>query len=352
MRPVQRLAQYPILFRSIADALDESTMSASQKAPAVESACAALQQSRQILIRANETTREALNETQLVQFFARLDDPLGGIPDPQTFGRLLTSDKVLAQVGRSFEDLEGYLFEHMLVVCQADRVSKPSRMHRTISMLQMTIKSPARSKREDRRRSGSSVSSSTLNSPNALRARSPVPDSHSPEDKLALPTVGFQLPAIDTGHSIALDAPSPPSPMLTMPGSHVSLNTLRDRPSIRFAPSTPMELGDTDTSSRGCLPRLIVRVLVPTSAISQISQLSEVDGSFRLNIQAMMDDGTPALIVFKQLSKEAAGIWLRMLQRAVHMVPVEESVARGNDNYSLLVNPKLSMAALGKRFQL
>ncbi|KAJ2713343.1 Guanine nucleotide exchange factor for Cdc42p [Coemansia spiralis] len=348
MRPVQRLAQYPILFQSLADALADSTLPAPQRDPAMASARAALQQSRDILAHANETTREALNQAQLVQFFARLDDPLGRLPAPEAFGRLLTSGRVAAQVGRTFEDLEGYLFENTLVVCQADRASRTSRTRRTISMLQLTIKSPARSRHDDRRGSGSSNSSSTLGTPSVLRSRSPAPESYSPEDRLAMPAAGFQLPAIDAGTAIAMDTPPPPPPPLPLLsptfGSHGSLNTLRDRAVIRFAPGASTDHPADSDSARGSgsLPRLLLRELIPTSAVSQVTQLSEVDGSFRLTIMATMADGTAAVLVFKQLSKEAAGLWLRMLKRAVPLVAIEESVSRGNDNYSLLVNPRFN----------
>ncbi|KAJ2759389.1 hypothetical protein IWQ57_006568 [Coemansia nantahalensis] len=218
---------------------------------------------------------------------------------------------------------------------------RASRISRTISMLQMTIKNPSRSRHDSRRGSGSSNSSSTLNGLGALRSRSPAPSSHSPEDKPALPTVGFQLPAIETGDAIALDAPPTPSPQPLALGSCASLNTLRDRPVIRFAPAAGADVADPD-GARGGMPRLLIRELIPTSAISQVTQLSEVDGSFRVTVQATMPDGSPVELVFKQLCKEAAGLWLRMFKRAVAMVAVEESVARGNDNYHLLVNPRLN----------
>ncbi|KAJ2081441.1 Guanine nucleotide exchange factor for Cdc42p [Coemansia sp. RSA 988] len=347
MRPVQRLAQYPILFQGIADALCEGCNvlleQEDEKAvvSVVKSAYSAMQRSKRILTRANESTREALNETQSTQFFERLGDPLAALPGPQAFGRLLTSDRVSAQTGREFEDMEGYLFEHVLVLCRAssDQESRSSRIRRTISTLQTTIMSPAlRGRREDRRRSGSSISSSTLSSPTVLRARSPVLSAQSPDEKLSLPS--FQLPDIDTGCKLSLTSPSV-NPL----SSHASLNTLRERPLIKFASSPDADL-DEDCVKIG--PRLVIRERIPTSAISQISQLCEVDGTSRLNIQAMMNDGSDVMLVFRQLGKECAAVWIRMLKRAVPLVPVEEDVALPNENYRLLVNPRFGQIVLGK----
>ncbi|KAJ2783127.1 Guanine nucleotide exchange factor for Cdc42p [Coemansia javaensis] len=378
MRPVQRLAQYPILLQNMADALAEGKMVAAHKDAVVASARAALALSRRILTRANETTREATNESQFVQFFARLaDQPLGGLPPPRVFGRLLTSDRVTAQVGRCFEDLEAFLFENVLAVCQPDRGARHSRIHRTISMLQMTKRRPSSrghgsgnnsnggggsgsSKRKSRRGSASSASSSTLHSPTVLRARSPTHDSSLPDDKL--PAVGFQLPAIDAGHELSLSSPPQPqpprahspAPSSAQPlASYTSLTTLRDRPLIRFAPAPAASIAAAaaDPPAKRCgasPPRLLIRELIPASAISQVTQLSELDGSLRLTIQAVLNDGTPATLAFKQLGKEGAGLWIRMLRRAADLAPVEESVARGNENYRLFVNPRFAHQVLGR----
>ncbi|KAJ2288820.1 Guanine nucleotide exchange factor for Cdc42p [Coemansia sp. RSA 353] len=356
IRPVQRLAQYPLLFQSIVDAMCEqcATMAPADQAEhvhVVKAAYAAVDHSKHLLTRANETTREAVNETQQAQFAARLADAA----DLQGLGRLLTSGPVSAQAGREFEDMEAYLFESTLVVCSASSTqgSRAARIRRTISSLHVTIKSPRR--RDERRRSGSSVASSTLHSP--------VLGGCSPES-------GFQLPNIDAGCALSLNSQANPlsspantplnSPLSNTPlscstvnnllasgtnplASHSSLSTLRERPLVKFA--------TLDTETDAALARLTVRERVPTSAISQVSQLSEVDGSLRLNIQAMLNDGSDAMLVFRRLSREAAGVWTRMLQRAVPLVPVEESVARANDNYCLLVNPRFAPLVLGRKIQ-
>ncbi|KAJ2617150.1 Guanine nucleotide exchange factor for Cdc42p [Coemansia sp. RSA 1365] len=349
MRPVQRLAQYPLLFQGIADALCEGCNAILEQEDekvvvrVVKSAYSAMQRSKRILTRANESTREALNEAQSALFYERLGDPLAALPGQQDFGRLLTSDKISAQTGREFEDMEGYLFEHTLVLCRVltGQESRGSRIRRTISTLQTTIMSPAlRGRREDRRRSGSSISSSTLSSSTALRARSPVLGAQTSEDKLTLPACSFQLPDIETGCKLSLATPSV-NPL----SSHASLNTLRERQLIKFASSPEADI-DEDSAKIG--PRLAIHERIPTNAISQVSQLCEVDGTSRLNIQAMMNDGSEVMVVLRRLTKECAAVWIRMLKRAVPLIPVEEGVALPNENYRLLVNPRFSQIVLGK----
>ncbi|KAJ2162989.1 Guanine nucleotide exchange factor for Cdc42p [Coemansia sp. RSA 552] len=347
MRPVQRLAQYPILFQSIVDAQCESCramdLEQHDSVQLVKPAFAAMQLSKRILTRANESTREAVNESQHVQFLERLDeDPLLPPTTPQRLGRLLTSDRVSAQVGRHFENAEGYLFETSLIVCSPVELNKrASRVRRTISALQV-MRGTSRSRREERRRSGESVSSSTLHSPSS-RARSPALEGCSPEDKISL--MGFQLPSIETGHTLTLTSP-PPTPITNPLSSNVSLNTLRDRPLIRFV-SDSSSTATADEPER-TQSRLAIRQSIATASITQISQLSELDGTLCLNIQAM-NDGEEVLVVFRRLTKEGAAVWLRMLKRAVPLVPVEESVAQGNDNYCLLVNPRYAQFVLGKK---
>ncbi|KAJ2852380.1 Guanine nucleotide exchange factor for Cdc42p [Coemansia brasiliensis] len=342
MRPVQRLAQYPILFQNIVDAMCESCASMApaeqaERVQVVKSAYAAMHRSKLALTQANETTREAINETQQAQFLARI---AGSECTAQRLGKLLVSGPVSAQTKRDFEPVEAYLFETTLVVCASNSThgSRAARIRRTISSLHVSMKSPSMRRREDRRRSGDSTTSSTLNSP-VLSAHSPSAES-------------FRLPDIDAGCALSLNTapqapqtPSTPTPLAAYNlGSYASLNTLREsqQQKLKFAETT-----ETDCAGRRA--QLAVRAQIPTEAISQVSQLSEVDGSVQLTIQALLSDGTEATVVFRALSRETAGVWIRMLSRAVPLQSVEESVTQGNDNYILLVNPQYAPAVLGRK---
>ncbi|KAI9471278.1 Guanine nucleotide exchange factor for Cdc42p [Coemansia sp. RSA 989] len=335
MRPVQRLAQYPILFQNIADAMCESCASMApaeqaERVQVVKSAYAAMHRSKLALTQANETTREAINETQQAQFLARV---AGSACTAQRLGKLLVSGPVSAQTKRDFEPVEAYLFETALVVCASGSTqSRAARIRRTISSLHVSMKSPSMRRREDRRRSGDSTTSSTLNSP-VLSAHSPGADS-------------FRLPDIDAGCALSLNTapqtPPTPQPACNL-GSYASLTTLRDpQLKLKFA-----EAAEADGAGRRA--QLAVRAQIPTEAISQVSQLSELDGSVQLTIQALLSDGAEATVVFRALSRETAGVWIRMLGRAVSLQSVEDSAAQGNDNYILLVNPQYAPAVLGRR---
>ncbi|KAJ2450558.1 Guanine nucleotide exchange factor for Cdc42p [Coemansia sp. RSA 2336] len=340
MRPVQRLAQYPILFQNIVDAMCESCASMApaeqaERVQVVKSAYAAMHRSKLVLTQANETTREAINETQQAQFLARV---AGSECTAQRLGKLLVSGPVSAQTKRDFEPVEAYLFETTLVVCASSspQGSRAARIRRTISSLHVSMKSPSMRRREDRRRSGDSATSSTLNSP-VLSAHSPSAES-------------FRLPDIDAGCALSLNtapqSPSPPAPQaLCNLGSYTSLTTLRDpqqQQKLKFA-----EAVETDAAGRRA--QLAVRAQIPTEAISQVSQLSELDGSVQLTVQALLNDGTEATVTFRALSRETAGVWIRMLGRAVSLQSVEDSATQGNDNYILLVNPRYAPAVLGRK---
>ncbi|KAJ2359647.1 hypothetical protein IW150_007725, partial [Coemansia sp. RSA 2607] len=202
MRPVQRLAQYPLIFESIVaerSKVCSSTLFGEKPLRAVESANAAMRRSKRILRRANEATREALNEKHREDFFTRIDVP------PPGLGPLLTSGIVSARTMDDFIDVEAFLFDTRLILCRTlkMRPARPSRVRRTLSALQLAIMTspPKRPKRQ----SASSSSSATL---------------HGDE-------LEFRLPEIDTV--------SPPAGLLL--SSHVSLATLRDPPRIAFTSS-------------------------------------------------------------------------------------------------------------------
>ncbi|KAI9502486.1 Dbl homology domain-containing protein [Coemansia spiralis] len=325
MRPVQRLAQYPMLFQSIADAICENAhLSQATQAQVVKSAYSALRMSKRILRQANEATREALNETQYGEFFERLDIPLSSHTQ-MGLGRLLLSSKVSALVSSDYlvDGREAFLFENNLVLCKAgspERESKTSRIKRTLSSLQIMRSPSLRPKRE----SGSSASS-TLHSP-PLLASSPEADGLGEKSALrSTESTEFQLPTIDTGYS--LTAP-PCNPALL--SSHASLTSLREKPMIRFTTDVACE--------DGIKTKLTVCEQIPTCAISRISVGAEAHGFARLTVQAMMVDGGELVMAFGQMSSEAAGVWTRMFRRAVSLVPADACA----DGTCVLVNPKFS----------
>ncbi|KAJ2060353.1 Guanine nucleotide exchange factor for Cdc42p [Coemansia sp. S146] len=351
MRPVQRLAQYPILFQSIVDALCDSCSSLSledknKRILVIKSMYRAMRHSKRILSRANEATREAINQVNCTSFFDRIDSSLTSDLSEQAVGRLMTSGKVSAKSTRDYEELEAYLFTGSLVLCKAvdpAQSSRSSMFRRTLSSLHMTIKaSSMHTKLEDRRRSGSSVSSSTLHT------RSPTPDDCAGECLTPARTnCEFQLPTINTNSSPPLI--SPPTKLLS---SYASLVSLRDKPSpiIRFTSSVDVTISESEChgQSKSRLTRLCAREQYPTGAISQISQVHELNGTVRLTIQIMMANGSEKMLVFRRLTQETAAIWVRMLKRAVPLVPVEDENAAQNAYHCLHVNPRFSKSVLGR----
>ncbi|KAJ2463253.1 Guanine nucleotide exchange factor for Cdc42p [Coemansia sp. RSA 2337] len=349
MRPVQRLAQYPILFQSIVDALCDSCSSLSledknKRILVIKSMYRAMRHSKRILSRANETTREAMNQVNCTSFFDRIDSSLAGDLSEQAMGRLMTSGRVSVKSTKDYEELEAYLFTGSLVLCKAvdpAQSSRSSKFRRTLSSLHMTIKaSSIHTKLEDRRRSGSSVSSSTLHT------RSPTPDeSECPTP--ARTNLEFQLPSINTNDSPPLI--SPPTKLLS---SYASLVSLRDKPSpiIRFTSSVDVTISESECpgQSKSRLTRLCAREQFPTGAISQISQVHELNGTVRLTIQIMMASGSEKMLVFRRLTQETAAIWVRMLKRTVPLVPVEDENAAQNAYHCLHVNPRFSKSVLGR----
>ncbi|KAJ2882171.1 Guanine nucleotide exchange factor for Cdc42p [Coemansia aciculifera] len=351
MRPVQRLAQYPILFQSIVDALCDSCSSLSledknKRILVIKSMYRAMRHSKRILSRANEATREAINQVNCTSFFDRIDSSLASDLSEQAVGRLMTSGKVSAKSTRDYEELEAYLFTGSLVLCKAvdpAQSSRSSMFRRTLSSLHMTIKaSSMHTKLEDRRRSGSSVSSSTLHT------RSPTPDDCAGECPTPARTnCEFQLPTINTNDSPPLI--SPPTKLLS---SYASLVSLRDKPSpiIRFTSSVDVTISESEChgQSKSRLTRLCAREQYPTGAISQISQVHELNGTVRLTIQVMMANGSEKMLVFRRLTQETAAIWVRMLKRTVPLVPVEDENAAQNAYHCLHVNPRFSKSVLGR----
>ncbi|KAJ2005051.1 Guanine nucleotide exchange factor for Cdc42p [Coemansia thaxteri] len=346
MRPVQRLAQYPMLFQSLVDAVCDSCAllppeDQAARVPVIKSMYAAMRRSKRVLTRANEATREALNQIQGANFYERVD----GMLSEDTLGRLLTSSAVSAKTTRDYEDIEAYLFANSLVLCKPIVPlvsSRSARFRQSLSNLHVTLKGMpllAFSRAEDRRRSASSVSSSTLHSPAASRrARSPTPDDSAAD---------FQLPTIDTHEPSSLI--SPPAKLLA---SYVSLATLRDVPTrppiIKFTSSVDVTLPATCQLAAREPPRLFVRDCIPTNVISQISQVHELNGTMRLTIQIKMASGDEKALVFRRLTQESAAVWVRMLKRTVPLVPVDDENAAQNAYHGLLVNPRFSPSVLGR----
>ncbi|KAJ1773057.1 Guanine nucleotide exchange factor for Cdc42p [Coemansia sp. RSA 1813] len=386
MRPVQRLAQYPILFQSIVDALCESckhTGTVDHRVRAVKSAYAAVRHSKRILRRANEATREALNQVQCGEFFERLDIPLSS----QTqLGRLLTTTSRVSTAiggGIGFDEREAFLFENSLVVCKVLSHGRPSRIKRTLSSLQVSIRSPSLRFKPDgspKRQSESSASSVTLHG-SPVFARTPSPDlsggteKQSPGKNSLADPAGFQLlPAIDMGHSPSLISPPPPSSINpALLGSHASLLSLREKhmPTIRFTSTTDVNSShstqDTDfmipsiktslsESLAAPLSRLSVCEQISVRAITMVSVVGEPGGFMRLCIQASDDGGVDSMVVFRQMSSETTALWVRMLKQAVRLVPVDDAnvcATPGNPSPSavgcLLVNPDVARSAYGRK---
>ncbi|KAJ2489303.1 Guanine nucleotide exchange factor for Cdc42p [Coemansia sp. RSA 2050] len=342
MRPVQRLAQYPILFQSIVDALCDSCASLSLQEKAkrilvIKSMYRAMQHSKRILSRANEATREATNQANCTNFFDRVDSVSSDLSE-EAVGRLMTSGKVSAKSTKDYEDLEAYLFTRTLVLCKAigpAQSSRSSKFRRTLSSFHMTIRTTSLH-REDRR--SSSVSSSTLHT------RSPTPDSG---ECPARTNTEFQLPTINTNDSPPLI--SPPTKLLN---SYASLVSLRDKPSplIKFTSSVDVTISGSECAAqpKNRLSRLCAREHYPTAAISQISQVHELSGTVRLTIQVMMANGSERMLVFRRLTQESAAIWVRMLKRIVPLVPVDDENAAQNAYHCLHVNPRFSKSVLGR----
>ncbi|KAJ2637329.1 Guanine nucleotide exchange factor for Cdc42p [Coemansia sp. RSA 1286] len=312
MRPVQRLAQYPLLFQSIVSALCDvcAALPASQQPiQAMASADAAMKRSKRILKRANEATREALNEKHRDDFYTRVDMP------PPDLGRLLTRAVVSARLLHEFSEVEAYLFENRLVLCRAlkARPARPSRVRRTLSALHLAMTSPAK---KPKRQSASSSSSATL---------------HGDE-------LEFRLPEIDTV--------TPPAGLLL--SSHVSLATLRDPPRITFTSSPDVTIQEEEETAEPdqepSMDPLLVKISLDVNAVSKVSQISELGGTLRMAIQFMAADGSQDVAVsFRRLSPEDAGLWLRLLKRAVPLTAVEETPAR-----TFLVNHQLLQTAKSK----
>ncbi|KAJ2877921.1 Guanine nucleotide exchange factor for Cdc42p [Coemansia asiatica] len=312
MRPVQRLAQYPLLFQSIVSALCDvcTALPASQQPlQAMASADAAMKHCKQILNRANEATREALNEKLRDDFYARIDLP------PPDLGRLLTRTVVSARLLQEFSEVEAYLFENRLVLCRAlkQRPQRPSRVRRTLSALHLAMMSPAK---KPKRQSASSSSSATL---------------HGDE-------LEFRLPEIDTV--------TPQAGLLL--SSHVSLATLRDPPRITFTSSPDVTIQEHEENNEPdqepSMDPLVVKISLNTDAISKVSQVAELGGTLRIAIQFMAADRSQDTAVnFRRLSLDDAALWLRLLKRIVPLSTVEDTPAR-----TFLVNHRLLQTVKSK----
>ncbi|KAJ2783064.1 Guanine nucleotide exchange factor for Cdc42p [Coemansia interrupta] len=312
MRPVQRLAQYPLIFESIVAEHSKACSSAQfceKPLRAAESANAAMQRSKRILRRANEATREALNEKHREDFFARIDVP------PPGLGPLLTSGVVSARTMDDFLDVEAFLFDTRLILCRTlkMRPARPSRVRRTLSAMHLAmISSPPK---RPKRQSASSSSSATL---------------HGDE-------LEFRLPEIDTV--------SPPAGLLL--SSHVSLATLRDPPRIAFTSSPDVTIHEENedmTEPEPSMDPLVIRSSLNIDSLVRVSQTAELGGTARLTMQfATVDGSSDTSVVFRHLNPESAALWLRMIKRALPLVAVEETSA-----HSTFANPGFSHALVSK----
>ncbi|KAJ1839763.1 Guanine nucleotide exchange factor for Cdc42p, partial [Coemansia sp. RSA 2708] len=232
LRPVQRLAQYPLLLQGIVDALCASCAAlppATQAARVhvVRSAYRALHASKQALTRANESTRAADNAAQHALLLARLDAP----ELAHGCGRLLTSGPVSAQTSAGFAPAEAFLFERALLVVAAADAPRAARIRRTLD----SLRAPSRRRR---RRSADSAS---------LPAHSPSPPRAA---------TGFRLPSIDAGCALTLASP----PL----SSHASLATLRGaedcgEKAVTFA------VEDCEKPEDDPKPRLALRARIDTA---------------------------------------------------------------------------------------
>ncbi|KAJ2551380.1 Guanine nucleotide exchange factor for Cdc42p [Coemansia sp. RSA 1933] len=379
MRPVQRLAQYPILFQSMVDALcgEGESRDGASRVRAVKSAYGAMKHSKRILQRANEATREALNQVQCGEFFERLDIPLSS----QTqLGRLLTTTSSVSTSvggGSGFDQRNAFLFENAIVVCKVVAVhssrlgGSAMRIKRTLSSLHIrttSLRLKSESKPESKRQSGSSSSSMTLqNSP--VLGRTPSPELCGTPDRSTAETMGFQLlPAIDMGYSPSLISP-PASISPVLMSSHASLLSLREKhiPTIRFTsspdvssqvfsiPSAKTSLSEASSSSSSSVPRLSVCEQIAVRAISVVSVVGEPGGFMRLCIQAS-DDGVDSMVVFRQMSSETAALWVRLLKQTVQLVPVDAAnvcatpgASQPSPGGCLLINPDVSRSVYRRK---
>ncbi|KAI8322083.1 Dbl homology domain-containing protein [Martensiomyces pterosporus] len=300
MRPVQRLAQYPILFQNIIDAVCESCMflgkpEIDERLHVIRSMYSAMRRSKRVLSRANEATREVQNKLAYAEFFERLDLPIPSGLRQGDFGRLLASGTMVVNIGAEPEGFEVFLFERNLVLCEAvdsQALRKPSRIRRTLSSLHLSVRSAvSRAKTSDRRRSASSISTAASSSRSTSRSRTLVADSGSSSSSSSTSPVSgmqsresvFQPLTINTDSPLTLMAAT--ARKLT---SHASLAILPEQMGIRFElasdsatlPLSPLspETPDKDSSDAAAAkkPGLFIREIIPTSCISQPA---DVDGS-------------------------------------------------------------------------
>ncbi|KAJ2878893.1 hypothetical protein IWW38_006222, partial [Coemansia aciculifera] len=305
----------------------------------IKSMYVAMRRSKRILLRANEAARETANQANSADFFSRIDS--ASELSQAAVGRLMTSSRVSAKTVKEYEEVEAYLFENELVLCKAlepVQSSRSAKFRRTLSSLTMTMRnsSPSPTRLEDKRRSGSSTSSSTLHT------RSPTPDNDSPLSSTT--PAEFQLPSIATNDSPSLISPTPqPAAAIKLLSSYASLVSLRDinhhklpMPVIKFTSSTDVTMSSTSECSSTAatmgvqqkskyrMSRLCARERYPTGAISQISQAHELNGTVRLSIQIMMASGAEKCLVFRRLTRESADIWSRMIKCTVPLVEPED----------------------------
>ncbi|KAJ1965855.1 Guanine nucleotide exchange factor for Cdc42p [Dipsacomyces acuminosporus] len=359
MRPVQRLAQYPIIFQSILDAVCKSCMDIKEhevhsRSRVIKSIYAAVHRSKRILTKANEATREMENELRYTEFFERLDLPIPSGLAKADFGRLLTSGTVLAKVGSSQpERLEAYLFERNLVLCEATEYHtppRPSRFHRTLSSLHMSMRNVIQRARDgDRRRSAaSSVSTSTSGSRSSSRARTLVSEASIPISRGQSTETVFRPLTINTDRLSTWVSLT--HQQVTR---HGSLDTLHEQSSIKFAtsadtpPPSPISpvTDHSATESVNKRPGLFIREMICNNCISQVSLSNNADlGLSHLSIQSFVD-GMERMFVFKHLSEETEGIWIKMLKRAVPVLPLDSGNFGSSDK--LYVNPRFSKIVLG-----
>ncbi|ORX70905.1 hypothetical protein DL89DRAFT_315642 [Linderina pennispora] len=348
LRPIQRLAQYPIMFQGIVDAAYEDSMymdepELTEQMQSLPSIYTAIRRSKRIITRANEETRERQNEGLHGEFFDRLEHPIpAGLIQPST-GRLLTSGKLSVRVGVEYEDFEAFLFQNHLVLCtQIQKLERaPSKLHRTISNLHMSMRS-VRAQVNGRRESLSSMSvmsSECPSSPESPQQMSPVlrPSKSLLGSKASdhSSVTAFQPLSLDIRHT--KDHPTQPfqQPCLTQYPARDTRMGLNFASSINVVSQESREAQAEEQESQG----LLVREFIPTACISQACLINERHGVSKLTAQIVVD-GIERMFVITLANRESEGVWMTMLRRAVPLHMLES----GSKSGKLYINPRFVSA--------
>ncbi|KAJ1944379.1 Guanine nucleotide exchange factor for Cdc42p [Linderina macrospora] len=349
LRPIQRLAQYPIMFQGIIDAAYEDSMymdepELTEQMQSLPSIYTAIRRSKRTIARANEETRERQNERLCDEFFDRLEHPIPSSLTQTNTGRLLTSGKLSVRVGVEYEEFEAFLFEHYLVLCaQAPKLERaPSRLHRTISNLHMSMRS-MRVQVGGRRRSSSSASVMSSECPSSPEPQQPMTPVLRPAPSF-LGSKASNYSSLTAFQPLNLEIDTPATTPHSLLSSHASLNTLRGHPmGLNFASSVNVASQEPEKRKvKSKKPGLVVRELVPTMCISQTCLINERHGVSRLTAQ-IVADGIERMFVIKMANRESESVWMTMLRRAVPLHTLES----GSKSGKLYINPRFVEVVLG-----